>query len=255
MIKSVLTIAALAVGSAAWAAGGDAGFIQHAETDVSNRSSLQRGARNFVNYCAGCHSAKYVRYSRIAEDLGVSEDLVRDNLMFGRGKVGETIRAAMPAEHAVTWFGAAPPDLSLVSRVRGSDWIYSFLKSFYVDESKALGVNNLVLPGAAMPHVLADLQGLQAADFETVENERVNEEGQKEVIEQQQFAGFRHLTEGRLSEEQYDEFVLDITNFLDYIGEPMQLERQRLGYMVLAYLAILFVLAYALKKEFWKDVH
>lgn len=255
MVKAILTAAALFVACAVWAAGGGAGYIQHAENDVSNRNSLQRGARNFVNYCAGCHSAKYVRYSRIAEDLGVSEELVREHLMFGQGKVGETIRTAMPAEHAVQWFGAVPPDLSLTSRQRGTDWIYSFLKSFYVDESKALGVNNLVLEGAAMPHVLADLQGLQAADFETVESQRVNQDGETETVEEQRFTGFRQLSAGRLTADQYDEFVLDITNFLDYIGEPMQLERQRLGYMVLAYLAILFVLAYALKKEFWKDVH
>lgn len=255
MVKVILLSAVLAAGVPALAAGGSSDVIQHADNDVSNLYSLQRGARNFVNYCAGCHSAKYVRYSRIAEDLKLSEEVVRANLMFGEGKVGDTIRSAMPAEHALKWFGVVPPDLSLTSRVRGTDWIYSFLKSFYVDDSKALGVNNLVLAGAAMPHVLADLQGLQVAEFETVETERVDESGEVEVIDEQHFAGFRQISEGQLSESEYDEFVRDTTNFLDYIGEPMQLDRQRLGIKVLAYLTMLFILAYALKKEFWKDVH
>jgi ubiquinol-cytochrome c reductase cytochrome c1 subunit len=237
----------LGVASTATAAGGAAGVIQHADNDVGNINSLQRGARNFFNYCAGCHSAKYVRYSRIAEDLKLPEDLVLDNFMFGKGKVGDTVSVAMKPEQAEQWFGAVPPDLSLTGRSRGSDWIYSFLMSFYQDESRALGVNNLVLAGAAMPHVLADLQGLRAAEFKTVTG--------SDGVEHEEFSGFRQVTPGTLSAEQYEEFVRDTTNFLDYMGEPVQLQRKRLGIKVLAYLVLLFVLAYALKQEFWKDVH
>lgn len=257
MVRALLAIAAfIAWGSTpALAAGGGEGVMLHADNDVSNLYSLQRGARNFVNYCAGCHSAKYVRYSRIAKDLGLTEAQVRENLMFGEGKVGDTMGRAMPEEHALAWFGVVPPDLSLTSRVRGTDWIYSFLMSFYADDSKTLGVNNLVLQGAAMPHVLAGLQGLRAAEFETVKTERVDDNGQTSVVEEEKFSGFRQLTQGELSEAEYAEFVLDITNFLDYIGEPIQLERQSLGIKVLAYLVVLFILALALKKEFWKDVH
>ncbi|MFK8017589.1 MAG: cytochrome c1 [Gammaproteobacteria bacterium] len=228
-------------------AGGAAGVMQHADNDVGNLNSLQRGARNFFNYCAGCHSAKYVRYSRIAEDLELSEDMVFENFMFGQGKVGDTVNAAMTEEHATKWFGAVPPDLSLTGRSKGADWIYSFLMSFYQDESRELGVNNLVLVGAAMPHVLADLQGLRAAEYKTVAD--------SEGHEHEEFSGFRQVTEGSLSTEEYEEFVRDITNFLDYAGEPMQLERRQLGIKVLAYLTLLFVLAYAMKQEFWKDVH
>lgn len=244
-LLTLLVLASLA--STASAAGGAAGVMQHAENDVSNTNSLQRGARNFFNYCSGCHSAKYVRYSRIAEDLGLPEDLVFENFMFGKGKVGDTVNSAMRPEDAEQWLGAVPPDLSLTGRSRGADWIYSFLMSFYQDESRELGVNNLVLAGASMPHVLADLQGLRAAEFKTVTDH--------DGVEHEEFSGFRQITEGALSAEDYEEFVRDTTNFLDYMGEPVQLKRKQIGIKVLGYLVLLFVLAYAMKKEFWKDVH
>ena len=230
----------------AFAAGGAAeGVMRHADIDVSNIYSLQRGARNFVNYCAGCHSAKYVRYNRIGKDLKLDDDLLRDNLMFGVGKTGATIQVAMAPEDAENWFGAVPPDLSLTGRSRGSDWVYSFLHSFYVDENRPLGVNNKLLAGAAMPHVLADLQGLQKAVYEAPHD------GGGEPV----FTGFEQIAPGKLSSEEYDEFVRDLTNFISYMGEPIQVERRSLGVKVLAFLALLFVLAYALKKEYWKDVH
>ena len=246
-MQAALATAAVLVMFNANAAGGAAGVMQHADNDVGNVNSLQRGARNFFNYCAGCHSAKYVRYSRIAEDLDLSEDMVLENFMFGQGKVGNTVSVAMQGQNAIDWFGVVPPDLSLTGRSKGADWIYSFLMSFYQDESRELGVNNLVLVGAAMPHVLADLQGLRAPEYKTVTD--------SEGHDHEEFSGFRQVTEGSLSEEEYAEFVRDITNFLDYAAEPMQMERRRLGVKVLAYMVLLFVLAYAMKQEFWKDVH
>ncbi len=247
---SVVATALMALSMGANAAGGG-GFALHADNDVGNINSLQRGARNFFNYCAGCHSAKYVRYSRIAEDLELSEDMVLENFMFGQGKVGHTVSAAMTDEHAEQWFGAVPPDLSLTGRSKGADWIYSFLMAFYADPSRELGVNNLVLVGAAMPHVLADLQGLRglkgADDHHGEDHEDAGHGDDSSPLVQ--------LTEGSLTPVEYEEFVRDTVNFLDYIGEPMQMQRRSLGIKVLAYLVLLFVLAYALKQEFWKDIH
>jgi len=222
-------------------AAGDGIALEHAGNDVGNVASLQRGARNFVNYCMGCHSAKYVRFNRLAKDLQLSEDQVIDNLMFAAEKLHETMQVAMPPEDAARWFGRAPPDLTLMARARGTDYIYTFLKSFYLDDSRPTGVNNLVLAGASMPHVLWELQGLQ-----------------RKTVEQDE-AGHEHIrlepvTEGSLTPEEYDQFVRDLVNFLDYTAEPMQLERQRLGFWVLLFLLVFGLFAYLLKAEIWKDV-
>lgn len=250
-LMSVFATLVLALTAGANAAGGG-GFELHANNDVGNVNSLQRGARNFFNYCAGCHSAKYVRYSRIAQDLDLSEDMVLENFMFGQGKVGDTVGAAMSAEHAQQWFGAVPPDLSLTGRSKGADWIYSFLMAFYADPGRELGVNNLVLEGAAMPHVLADLQGLRGLKKADADHEDDHaDEGGHGGGE----SPFVQLTEGKLTPVEYEEFVRDTVNFLDYIGEPMQMQRRSLGIKVIAYLVLLFVLAYLLKQEFWKDIH
>ncbi|MEO1573577.1 MAG: cytochrome c1 [Pseudomonadota bacterium] len=246
-VAATTTVLALAFSTSALAAGGAAaGVMQHADNDVGNINSLQRGARNFFNYCAGCHSMQYVRYSRIAEDLEIPEDLVFENFMFGQGKVGDTVAAAMTADSAKQWFGAVPPDLSLTARSKGTDWIYSFLLSFYKDDSRDLGVNNKVLAGAAMPHVLADLQGIQKAKYKVVTDDTGHEH--------EEFEGFELVSEGTLKPEEYKEFVRDIANFLDYSAEPMQNQRRSLGVKVLAYMVLLFVLAYAMKQEYWKDV-
>ena len=213
----------------------------HADNDVSDTASLQRGAKYFVNYCLGCHSAQYVRYSRVAEDLQISDEALK-SLMFTGDQPFDAMSIAMQGEDANRWFGVTPPDLSLIARSRGTDYLYTFLRSFYVDESRATGVDNVVLPGTAMPHVLWELQGLQAAVIED------DDEGQEHI------AGFESLTSGAMSRPEYDAAVRDIVNFLDYIGEPMQLERQRLGIRVLAFLLVLLVISYLLKKEIWKDV-
>lgn len=218
------------------------GHLEDADIDLGDQASLQRGAKYFVNYCLSCHSAKFQRYNRTAKDLGLSEEEVKENLMFTTDKIGETMTVAMDAQDANTWFGVAPPDLSVIARARGVDWIYTYLRSFYIDDSRPFGVNNLVFPDVGMPHVLWKLQGTQKAVFQEHEGQKV-------------FEKFEQVTPGSLSPEEFDAAVRDLTAFLSYVGEPIQMERKRLGTWVLLFLAVFFVLAYLLKKEYWKDVH
>ena len=232
----------LLISFSAFAAGG--GATLQAGNDLSDRASLQRGAQLYMNYCAGCHSLKYMRYSRMAEDLGLTEDEVMKNLNFTGAKFGEQVQVSMPAAGGEKWFGKMPPDLSLISRVRGPDWIYTYLKSFYLDESRPLGWNNKLFPNASMPNPLWDLQGLQHAEF-----------GEPDA------AGERHperlvvTSPGSVSAAEYDQTARDITNFLEYVGEPAALKRQSVGVWVILFLAALTFLAYLLKQEYWKDVH
>lgn len=229
------------------AAGGGSGYQLHSPNDVGNVASLQRGARNFVNYCLGCHSAKFVRYNRVARDLGIGEADLAEYLMWTAEKPHQTMEVAMPASDAARWFGRTPPDLSLIARSRGADWLYTYLKAYYVDDGALFGANNLQLPGLSMPNVLWELEGRKEAVFE----ETVDDQGNKH----REFVEFRQLQPGTLSPAEFDLFVTDLVNFLDYIGEPMQLKRQSLGIRVIAYLLVFFLLALALKKEYWKDVH
>jgi ubiquinol-cytochrome c reductase cytochrome c1 subunit len=217
--------------------------LDRANNNVANTASLQRGAKYFVNYCLGCHSAEYVRYNRLGEDLQLSEDQLLENLMFTGERPFDTMSIAMQPDDAARWFGTAPPDLSLIARSRGTDYLYTFLRSFYADESSPTGVDNVVLEGTAMPHVLWELQGIQEALYE----EDPEHEGEEHMV-------LELRTPGQLSEDQYDEVVRDIVNFLDYIGEPMQLERKSLGIRVIAFLLVLLLISYMLKKEIWKDV-
>jgi len=218
--------------------------LDEAGNSVDNTNSLQRGARYFVNYCLGCHSAQYVRYNRLAEDLQLTENQLVENLMFTGQRPLDTMSIAMDPVDASRWFGVTPPDLSLIARSRGTDYIYTFLRSFYADESSPTGVDNLVLPGTAMPHVLWQLQGVQHA---------------VEVRDPEHPDAAPHLelelaTPGAMTEDEFDDAVRDIVNFLDYIGEPMQLERQSLGIRVIAFLLVLLLISYMLKREIWKDV-
>ncbi len=245
VLRPVALIVVFALCSGA-AAASEGALSEHANNDVSNLASLQRGARNFVNFCMGCHSAQYVRYNRLGQDLQISEQQLIRNLMFAAQKPQETMTIAMRPEDARRWFGVPPPDLSLMARNRGPDYIYNFLRGFYLDPSRPTGVNNVMLPNAAMPHVLWQLQGLQEAVFV---DEAVPGGGSQRV-----FREFRQVTPGKLSPEEYDHFVRDIVNFLAYVGEPMQLERQRLGMWVLAFLLVFGILAYLLKQEIWRDV-
>jgi ubiquinol-cytochrome c reductase cytochrome c1 subunit len=240
-LRAAFLLAGCLIGAAASAQHG--AELDHANNDVSDVASLQRGAAYFVNYCMGCHSAQYVRYNRLAEDLQLTESQLLENLMFTGERPFDTMSIAMDPEDAESWFGTPPPDLSLIARSRGTDYVYSFLNGFFVDESSPTGVDNVVLEGTAMPHVLWELQGIQEADYE----EDPAHAGEEIMVLQ--------LTEaGLLSEEEYHGVVRDIVNFLDYISEPMQLERQRLGIRVIGFLLVLLLISYMLKKEIWKDV-
>ncbi len=221
--------------------------LQDAKINLKDKASLQRGAEHFVNYCMGCHSLQYMRYNRMAEDLGIDDTTLRQNFIFTGAKPGDLMISSMSTENAANWLGIAVPDLTLVTRWRSPDWVYTYLKSFYADPTRPYGVNNLVFPQVGMPNILAGLQGIQQPKIE----DHKSPEGQ--VI--QKVVGLEPAVGGTLSAEQYDTFVRDVTAFLTYAGEPVKLERQKLGIYVLLFLALFFVVAYALKKEYWKDVH
>jgi ubiquinol-cytochrome c reductase cytochrome c1 subunit len=222
-----------------------------AANEVSNVASLQRGARNFLGYCAGCHSLKYVRYSRMAEDLDIPPEQLEQLLLLPGDKPADYILTSMPAADGEAWFGKAPPDLSLIARSRGPDYIFQFLKTFHVDPTKATGTNNLRLDATAMPHVLSELEGLKKAVYRNVETK--GEDGKPRT--EREFVKFETLVPGRLSEADYDAFVRDTVNFLDYAGEPHQVKRRALGVWVVLFLIAFTWLAMLLKKEYWKDVH
>jgi ubiquinol-cytochrome c reductase cytochrome c1 subunit len=243
MLKRLLLLTVLLVPAAAAMAEDDESYLS-AHTDITNTESLQRGARNFMSYCSGCHSLKYLRYNRMGADLKIPPaDL--SALMFTSSKPFDPIVSAMPAD-SEKWFGKVPPDLSLIARAKGTDYIYSFLKGFYVDNTRIWGVNNQYYPNEAMPFVLQPLQGLQKPVFK---DEVVD--GQHKMT----LAGLEPLYPGALTPEKYDEFVRDITNFLDYAGEPIKAKRQSLGVFVILFLLVFFAFAYLLKREYWKDVH
>jgi ubiquinol-cytochrome c reductase cytochrome c1 subunit len=222
-----------------------------AGTSVSDRQSLQRGARDFLAYCGGCHSLKYVRYSRLGDDLDIGPDLLMQYLVPKGRKPTDYITAPMPQADAAAWFGKAPPDLSLIARARGTDYLFQFLMTFYVDPSRPTGVNNLAKDTVAMPHVLSPLQGVQRAVFKNVQTRAAD----GKEITAKVFDHFEQLAEGQLSREQYAAFVRDIVNFLDYTGEPAQAHRRALGVWVVLFLLVLSWLAWLLKTEYWKDVH
>jgi ubiquinol-cytochrome c reductase cytochrome c1 subunit len=217
--------------------------LDQAKIDLRDQASLQRGAKYFTSYCMGCHSLQYMRYNRMAADLGISDADLKQNFLVGETKPGDQMTIATRPADAEKWFGVPMPDLTLVTRWRSPDWVYTYLKSFYVDPTRAWGVNNVVFPNVAMPHVLGDLQGRQ----EPV----MSHHGEGTPVVE----GVKLVQPGSLSPDQYDTMVRDLTNFLTYAGEPMQLERKQLGLYVLLFLALLSVLAYFMKKEFWKDVH
>ena len=234
--------AGLLVSASAFAAGG--GNLQQSGTDLDDQASLQRGAALYMNYCGGCHSLKYLRYARIAEDLGLSEEDVQTHLNFTGGKIGDHIISPMSAEMGLAAFGKAPPDLSVISRVRGDDWIYTYLKSFYLDDSRPLGWNNTVFPNASMPNPLWQMQGLQHPQF-----------GTPDATGERPVTGLVVTQPGRMQGAEFDQVVRDISAFLAYTGEPAGLKRQNLGVWVLLFLAFFTFLAWLMKREYWKDVH
>jgi ubiquinol-cytochrome c reductase cytochrome c1 subunit len=226
----------------AFAAGG--AELMHSGANPTDLASLQRGAQLYMNYCSGCHSANYMRYQRLADDLGLSEEAVMENFVFGDKKIGETMSISMRPEDGQAWFGKAPPDLTVTGRSRGADWIYTYLMSFYEDE---LGQwNNTVLQNAAMPHVLWQLQGIQKPVYKTV-----TEGG----MEQRVIERLELVSPGSMTPEEYAGAMRDLAAFMDYMSEPAQLKRKSIGIWVLVYLAIFTFIAYLLKREFWRDVH
>ena len=243
LTKKIVLLAVLLAPGAALAA--TTAHLDDAGTDIHNSASLRRGARNFVEYCLGCHSAQYVRWNRIAADLGITEEDLEAHLMLAGAKPFDTLVSAMPAAQATEWFGNAPPDLSLIARSRGTDYVYTFLRSYYADPARPTGVNNLVLPNTAMPHVLAGLQGVKSPKVELV-----TREGKAES----HITGLVEGTPGQLSEAEFDEFVRDTVNFLDYMGEPVKAKREKMGVWVVLFLLVFWLLTYFLKKEYWKDV-
>ncbi|WP_140910132.1 cytochrome c1 [Cognatiluteimonas lumbrici] len=242
--KLFLPVALLAGFAAAPALAAGPGELPHAGVDLDDQASLQRGAKLYMNYCSGCHSLKYLRYSRMAEDLGLTEDQVQANLNFIGAKPGEQVNVAMAVEDGERFFGKMPPDLSVISRVRGSNWIAAYLKSFYLDETRPVGWNNTVFPNASMPNVLWEMQGLQHAEYGAADA------GGERPVEKLVLA-----QAGTQTPEQFDQTVRDITAFLEYAGEPAALKRQKVGVWVVLFLAFFTFLAWLLKKEYWRDVH
>ncbi len=232
------------------------------DPDLENLPSLQNGLRLYVNYCLGCHSLKFQRYERTADDLQIPHEIALETLVFTDQKIGELMTTAMDPEKAKPWFGAPPPDLTMVARVRGNEWIYNYLKTFYVDPTRPFGVNNKVFPNVGMPHVLAELQGVQTEGCLQVPKIAANGgemrdplEPGKAITEEQ--CGLLVVEEGTgaYDLEQYDAAVYDLTNFLYYVGDPSRLERQRLGVYVLLFLVLLGCCTYLLNREFWKGIH
>ncbi|MDH5361311.1 MAG: cytochrome c1 [Gammaproteobacteria bacterium] len=213
--------------------------LEKVDIDLNNKESLQRGAKLFVNYCLSCHSAQYMRYNRMGRDIGLTDKQVEQNLMFASEKVGETMTIAMPSNKSAKWFGTAPPDLSVIARSRGQDWLYTYLTGFYKDDSRPFGVNNTVFKDVGMPHVLWELEGLKAPVYN----------------EEHHITGYKYVTKGKLTPAEYDAAARDLTAFLVYVGEPIQQTRKAIGIWVLLFLFVLFVVSYYLKREYWKDVH
>jgi ubiquinol-cytochrome c reductase cytochrome c1 subunit len=237
IVSSIIVLSSLCMLSQSAVASGGV-ELRSADIDVSDKASLQRGANLFTSYCLSCHGAKFVRFNRVAEDLGLTEDQVMTNLNHIGAKFGGTMSATMTDDYAKKTFGVVPPDLSLVGRSRGADWLYSYMLGFYEDKSKTTGSNNVIFKDVGMPNVLWKLQGIQTATF--------GEHGKLHKLE---------VSGGTQTVAEFESTIRDLVTFLAYIGEPRQLERKQLGIWVLLFLSVFFVLAYMLKKEYWKDVH
>jgi ubiquinol-cytochrome c reductase cytochrome c1 subunit len=227
--------------------------LDHAPINLSDTASLQRGAKTFANYCLSCHAAEYMRYNRIGRDLGMSDVEVTEAFISTRDKKGERTKpgalmeVAMTTDYAQAAFGTKIPGLTVVARARGADWLYTYLRTFYLDDSRPTGMNNMAFADVGMPHVLWEQQGLQKAVFATGKDADGNE---THVLEKMEI-----VKPGKMSVEEYDAFVADLVNFMVYMGEPMQQERKSMGIKVLIFLFIFAIIAYLLKKEYWKDVH
>lgn len=246
-IRFLLLLVACVYPATVPAAGGSVADLDHYEYTVKDIHSLQNGAKLFVNYCLSCHSAQYMRYNRMAADLEIPEDLVRESMIFDDTKIGEPMTTTLTREDGESWFGVAPPDLSLIGKLRDPEWLYTYLRSFYIDDTTASGWNNTVFPNVAMPHVMWTLQGIQKPVYAT----EVDDQGR----ETRHVTGFELIREGSMSPEEFDHAMEDLTNFLYYMGEPARMVRIGWGMWTMLFLALFGVLAWFLKKEYWRDVH
>lgn len=249
-----ILLASLSLAGAAHASSGGMEWDKFPKEKMSDMAALQHGAKLFVNYCLNCHSAAYMRYNRM-RDIGLTEADIKNNLLFAADKVGDTMKVSLDAKDAKAFFGANPPDLTVIARSRadgakgsGADYLYTYMRNFYRDDTKATGWNNLAFPSVAMPHVMWELQGQRAAKFEEVADPHDHEK--KTHV----FAGYQQLTSGTLNERQYDEAVADLVAYLQWMGEPAQGQRFQLGVIVLIFLSLLTVFAWRLNAAYWKDV-
>jgi len=252
MIKLVATLFFIISVNSVLAAVGPAAPIDDIDTDIRDQESMQRGMALFTNYCFGCHSLEYSRYERSANDLGIPKEIFEENLLEGDAKIGQLMTTSMDKDQAKAWFGNPPPDLTLVARLRGPDWLYSYLRGFYADPSRPYGVNNVVFKDVGMPHVLADLQGMCAepplmgidTEVDPLSGNIVKSSGCQE-----------YKSEGSMTPAEYNEAIYDLVNYLEYVGEPSRIESERIGLYVLVFLAFFFVFVYFLNKEYWRDIH
>ncbi len=248
-MKKHILILLLAIFPATSFAAGAGVHLDAAPIDINDKDSIKRGAKSFANYCFSCHSAHFMRFNRIAKDTGMTEAEIREMMIFTRDekgeitKTGDLMKVAMTDEYAKSAFGIAVPDLSLTARARGADWLYTYLRTFYVDENRPTGMNNLAFPDVAMPNVLMNLQGTNKAVYA--------DDGHGGT----KIEGLESIQAGAMTTEEFDAFAADLVNFMVYLAEPVQADRRSLGWKVLLFLAIFFVFAYLLKKEYWKDVH
>ena len=248
----IALVSSAIVSQAAVAAGGGDEVKDKVYLNMSDKAALQNGAKLFVNYCLSCHSAKYSRYNRVAEDLDIPLNHLKENLMFTTEKEGDLMITTMPEEDAKEWFGVAPPDLSLVSRVRKPDWVYTYLRAFYRDDSSPSGWNNSLFKNVAMPHAMYELQGVQKLVGTVEPGEEVTPEEGITIVGD---AKFELVHPGKMTPAEFDKAMGDLTAFLAYMAEPAQMQRKTIGVFALAFLFILMGLCYLLKKEYWRDVH
>ncbi|MFQ3246106.1 MAG: ubiquinol-cytochrome c reductase cytochrome c1 subunit [Arenicella sp.] len=256
----IALISTVVMGSSAFAAGGHGAAVDEVHMNMSDKASLQSGAKIFVNYCLSCHSAQYSRYNRVAKDLDIPLWQLKENLMFTTEKEGDLMTTTMPAEDAKAWFGVAPPDLSLVARVRSPDWIYTYLRAFYLDESSPSGWNNSLFENVAMPHAMYELQGVQkvVGKVEADSHGAIDAHASSDAVGDHKVVGdtiFELSHPGKLSPAEFDKSMADLTAFLSYMAEPSQLQRKTIGVYTIAFLIILLLLCILLKKEYWRDVH
>lgn len=242
-MKKIIIIVLLALYySVCFASSGSQYPLDKMTPDLHDKASLQRGAKYFMNYCFGCHAMSFQRYQRVADDLGIPYDLMEDNLIFNDAKIADLMKNGLSKEEGRKWFGIAPPDLTLAARVRGTDWLYTYLRSFYYDPKQTFGSNNMVFINVAMPNVLEPLQG------------RLIKECKQEGGSESCTLVHDSTVKGSMNAQEFDQAMYDLVNFMAYSSEPVKLERQRIGVYVLLFLAILLMFAWLLKREYWKDI-